>query len=180
MYIYIFSSSCPPNAILPVTEFTLRPILRCPILAALLPGTPAAGVSQTMRRGRPIRHGITEVLQTTPPIFGWAAITLGIGPHSRSNFFLSLTLNVTINVQIISAPQTIDVITIQISGNSHLKQSLNSQTALNNSFSLRSHNSFHYQLVTFILTFARHGNALAIKPWFRVKIKIKDFKMFSR
>jgi len=100
--------------------------------------------------------------------------------HILDLTFLSLTQNVTINVQIISAPQTIDVITIQISGNSHLKQSLNSQTALNNSFSLRSHNSFHYQLVTFILTFARHGNALAIKPWFRVKIKIKDFKMFSR
>jgi len=42
--------------------------------------TPAAGVSQTLRRGT--RNGITELSQTAPPIFGWAAITLGIGPHS--------------------------------------------------------------------------------------------------
>jgi len=28
------------------------------------------------------RNGITELSQRAPPIFGWAAITLGIGPHS--------------------------------------------------------------------------------------------------
>jgi len=33
------------------------------------------------------RNGITELSQTAPPMFGWAAITLGIGPHS--SFFLS-------------------------------------------------------------------------------------------
>ena len=38
------------------------------------------GVSQSLRRGT--RNGITELSQTTPPIFGGAAITLGIGPHS--------------------------------------------------------------------------------------------------
>jgi len=54
--------------------------LRSRILAALLHATPAAGVSQTLRRGR--RNGITELSQGAPPIFGWAAITLGIGPHS--------------------------------------------------------------------------------------------------
>ena len=41
------------------------------ILAALLHGTPPAGVSQSLRRD-----------QRAPPIFGRAAITLGIGPHS--------------------------------------------------------------------------------------------------
>jgi len=40
------------------------------------------GVSQTLRRGT--RNGITELSQRAPPIFGWAAITLGIGPHSSS------------------------------------------------------------------------------------------------
>jgi len=45
------------------------------------------GVSQTLRRGT--RNGITELSQTAPPIFGWAAITLGIGPHS------SLARNIT-------------------------------------------------------------------------------------
>jgi len=48
-------------------------VLRSAILAALVHGTPAAGVSQTLRRG--IRNEITELLQRTPPIFGWVAIT---------------------------------------------------------------------------------------------------------
>jgi len=38
------------------------------------------GVSQTLQRGT--RNGITELSQRAPFIFGWAAITLGIGPHS--------------------------------------------------------------------------------------------------
>jgi len=40
-------------------------------LAALLHGTPVLGVSQTLR-----------IEQRAPPIFGRAAITLVIGPHS--------------------------------------------------------------------------------------------------
>jgi len=55
-------------------------VLRSRILAASLHGTPAAGLSQTLRRGTMNR--ITELSQTAPPTFGWAAITLGIGPHS--------------------------------------------------------------------------------------------------
>ena len=43
------------------------------VLAALLHGTPAVGVSQTF-----------GVEQRAPPIFGRATITLGIGPHSSS------------------------------------------------------------------------------------------------
>jgi len=46
------------------------------VLAALLHGTPAAAVSQTLRRGT--RNEITELSQRMPPIFGWAAITLDI------------------------------------------------------------------------------------------------------
>jgi len=55
-------------------------VLRSPILAALLHGTRAA-VSQTSWRGKK-RNGITELSQRASPIFSWAAITLGIGPHS--------------------------------------------------------------------------------------------------
>jgi len=33
------------------------------------------------------KNGITELSQTAPPIFGWAAITLGIGPHSSFKLF---------------------------------------------------------------------------------------------
>ena len=54
-------------------------VLRSPILAALLHGTPTAGFSQTRLA---TRNGITELWQRAPPIFGWVAITLGIGLHS--------------------------------------------------------------------------------------------------
>ena len=42
---------------------------------------------QTLRRGT--RNGIAELSQRAPPIFGWAAITLGIGPHSSSDLAVS-------------------------------------------------------------------------------------------
>jgi len=55
-------------------------VLHSPILATLLHGTPAFGVSQILRRRR--RNGVMELSQRAPPIFGRAAITSGIGPHS--------------------------------------------------------------------------------------------------
>jgi len=61
--------------ILPGAKFTLRPSLAFSYIGALLHGTPAAGVSQTLRHG--MWNGITELLQRAPPIFGWAAIMLG-------------------------------------------------------------------------------------------------------
>jgi len=79
-YIYIFGGSCPLAEFRHVQNSLYVPVLRSPILAALLHGTEAAGVSQTLRRGT--RNGITEISQRAPPMFGWAAITLGIGPHS--------------------------------------------------------------------------------------------------
>jgi len=75
--------------LLPLTEFCqvqnslyvqVLSLLCSRILAALPHGTPASGVSQILRRGT--RNGITELSQRAPPIFGTAAITLGIGPHS--------------------------------------------------------------------------------------------------
>jgi len=66
-------------------------VLRSPILEALLHGTSAAGVSQSLRRG--IQNGITELSQRVPPIFVWAAITLGIDPHSSCSCFCMLTVN---------------------------------------------------------------------------------------
>jgi len=82
--VYILGGFCSP----PLTEFcqvqnsVCVQVLRSPILAALLRGTPAAGLSQTLPCGT--RNGITELSHTAPPIFGRAAITLGIGPHSSS------------------------------------------------------------------------------------------------
>jgi len=56
--------------------------LLSPILAALLHATRAAVVNQTLWRG------IAELLQRAQPIFGWAAITLGIGPHSSYGHYI--------------------------------------------------------------------------------------------
>jgi len=56
------------------------------MLAALVHSTPAAGVSQTLRSD--IRNGIMELSQRAPLVFGCAAITLVIGPHSSFVCFL--------------------------------------------------------------------------------------------
>ena len=74
-YVYIFGGSCPLTEFCPMQNSLDVQVLRSPILAALLHGTPAAGVIQTLRRGT--TNGITEQ-QRAPPIFGRAAIILGI------------------------------------------------------------------------------------------------------
>jgi len=76
-YIYIFGGSCPLTEFCYVQNSLYVQVLRSPILAALLDGTPGADVSQTLRRGT--RNGITELSQRAPPTFVWAAIRLGIG-----------------------------------------------------------------------------------------------------
>jgi len=78
--IYILEGFCPLTEFCYVQNSLCVQVLRSRILAALLHSTPAAGLSQTLRRGT--RNGITELSQRAPPMFGWAAITLGIGPHS--------------------------------------------------------------------------------------------------
>jgi len=76
------------RGLLPLTEF--YPVIyftpkSCILLYwQLLHGTPAAGVSQSLRRGT-TRNGNTELSQR--PLFGWAAVTLGIGPHSSYCLF---------------------------------------------------------------------------------------------
>jgi len=84
-YICIFGSFCPLTEFCQVQTSLCVQVLRSLVLAALLHGTPAAGVSQTLQRGK--RNGIIELSQRAPPIFGWAAITLGIGPHSSFALF---------------------------------------------------------------------------------------------
>jgi len=71
--------SCPLTEFCQLQNSLCVQVLRSPTLAALLHGTQAVGVSQSLRHGT--RNGITEVSQTAPPIFGRAAIMLGIGPH---------------------------------------------------------------------------------------------------
>jgi len=85
--VYTFSGLLPLTEFRQVQNLLCVQVLRSPILAALLHGTPAAGVSKILRRGT--RNGTTELSQKTPPIFGWAAITLGIDPHSIFNSFVA-------------------------------------------------------------------------------------------
>jgi len=74
--------------LLPLTEFyqvqnsLCVQVVRSPIVAALLHGTRVVGVSQTF-----------GVEQRAPPIFGRAAITLGISPHS--SWYLLFTQYIT-------------------------------------------------------------------------------------
>jgi len=81
LYIH-FWGLLPLREICQVQNLLYVQVLCSPLLAALVHGTQVVGVSQTLRRCT--RNGITELSQTAPPIFGRAAITLGIGPHSRS------------------------------------------------------------------------------------------------
>jgi len=78
-YIYIFGGSCLLMEFCQLQNSLCVQVLRSPILAALLYGTRAASVSQNLRRAT--RNGITELSQRAP-VFGTAAITFGIGPHS--------------------------------------------------------------------------------------------------
>ena len=79
-YAYIFGGYCPLMEFCQLKNSLCIQDLRSAILAALLHGTRAVGVSQSLRCGT--RNGITELLQRAPPIFGRTAITLSIGPHS--------------------------------------------------------------------------------------------------
>jgi len=84
-YVYIFRGSC-PNRILPGAKFTVsKYCVRLYWQRYGTHGTPAVGVSQTLWCGT--CNGITELSQRVPPIFGWAAITLGFGTHSSTVLF---------------------------------------------------------------------------------------------
>ena len=88
--LYIFGGSCRLTEFCYLQNSLYVQILRCVLLYChrYCPAcTPAAGLNQTLRSAT--RNGITELSQRAPPIFGWAAITLGIGPHS--SFFYRAT-----------------------------------------------------------------------------------------
>ena len=79
-YICIFSGSC-PDGILPGAKFTLRPSV-----AFSYTGSVTALHSSSGREPNCI------VEKRVPPIFGRAAITLGIGPHSSCFFSYGCSL----------------------------------------------------------------------------------------
>jgi len=74
--IYIhFRGLFPRNGILPGAKFTLRPSLAFSYIGSVTTRHSSSG-------RQPNKNGITELSQRAPPIFGWAAITLGISPYS--------------------------------------------------------------------------------------------------
>ena len=78
--IYVFGSSCLLTEFCQLQNSLCVHVFLTATLARLLYGTRAVGVSQSLRRCT--RNRITELSQRAPSIFGRAAITLGIGPHS--------------------------------------------------------------------------------------------------
>jgi len=81
---YTCSAALAPDGISPRAKFTLRPSLAFSYIGSVTARHSCSGVSQSLRRGT--RNGSTELSQRTPPMFGWAAMTLGIGPHSSLLF----------------------------------------------------------------------------------------------
>jgi len=76
-----FPGLLPRNGVLPRANSLCVQVLRCPILAALLHGTRAVGVSESLRRRT--RNGIRNFCRGRHLYSAaWAAITLGISPHS--------------------------------------------------------------------------------------------------
>jgi len=77
---YTFQRALSPNRIFLAAKFTLRPSLAFSYIGSVTAWHSSSGVDQTLGRGT--RNGITELSLTAPPIFGWMAIKLGIGPRS--------------------------------------------------------------------------------------------------
>jgi len=70
IYIYIFGGSWPLTKFCQVKNYVTSKSCVC------------YRIGTALQQRRHTRNGITELSQRAPPIFGWAAITLGIGPHS--------------------------------------------------------------------------------------------------
>ena len=83
---FFWGGALAPHIILPGAKFTL-----CSSLAFAYTGSVTARHSSIGRQPNfaALYNGITELSQRAPPIFGRAAITLGIGPHSSLVCFRS-------------------------------------------------------------------------------------------
>jgi len=77
---------------LPGAKFTLRPSLAFSYIGtgtarhSSIGRQPNCGVVQGMKL-------LNVRMQRAPPMFGWAAITLGIGPHSGYVYFIGYYQN---------------------------------------------------------------------------------------
>ena len=78
-YMYIFGGSCPLTEFCRVQNSLYVQVLRSPILAALLHGSPAPGISQTAAWYEEWNY---RSFAEGAPIFSRLAIMWGISPHS--------------------------------------------------------------------------------------------------
>jgi len=85
LYVYLWGL-LPRDGILPGAKFTLRLSLAFSYIGSVTAWHSSSGRQPNFAAWP--RNGITELLRRTPPIFSWAATTLGIGPHS--SFILTL------------------------------------------------------------------------------------------
>jgi len=90
-YIIHFGGSCPLTEFCQVQNSVCVQLLRSPVLTALLHGTRAMGVSQTLQRGSPLQGMELRNFRSSFSTEGAtyiprAAVTLGIGPHSSVMF----------------------------------------------------------------------------------------------
>jgi len=83
--VYIFLGRLPPSGILPAAKFALHPSLAFSCLSSVTARHSSNGHQPNFVAW--YKNGITELSQRATPIFGWAAITLGIGPHSSVTLF---------------------------------------------------------------------------------------------
>jgi len=83
---YTFSGS--------LAKFTLCPSLAFSCVGSVTVQHSSNGVSQTLRHGT--RNVIMELLQRASPIFGWAVITLGIGPHSSCKILCTACISILV------------------------------------------------------------------------------------
>jgi len=94
LYIH-FPGLLPRNGILPRAKFTFRPSLAFSYIGSVTARHASSG--RARKFAARTRNGITELSQTVPLILGWAAITLGIGPHSSYHISSFITEVVTRN-----------------------------------------------------------------------------------
>jgi len=77
---YTFSAAVAPDGILPCAKFTLHPSLAFSYTGSVTARQSSSGRQPNLSAW--YKEWNLELPKTAPPIFGWAAITLGIGPHS--------------------------------------------------------------------------------------------------
>jgi len=87
LYICIFGGSCPLTEFCPLQNSLFVQVLRSPMLAGYCTALQQRSSAELCGVVQEMELGTFTEQQRAPPIFDWAAITLGIGQHSSFRFF---------------------------------------------------------------------------------------------